>query len=42
MISVALTLIVFYGLLAFVMWGVMSVDLPRLMVWKRTGDEQRR
>ena len=39
---VALALIVLYGLLAFVMWGVMSVDLPRLMVWNRTGDERRR
>lgn len=40
--SVALLLIALYGLLAFVTWGVMSVDLPRLMVWNRTGDEQRR
>lgn len=38
----ALVLIALYGLLAFVMWGIMSVDLPRLMVWKRTGNEQRR
>lgn len=40
--SVALILIALYGLLAFVLWGIMSVDLPRLMVWNRTGDEQRR
>ena len=40
--SVALMLVALYGLLAFVMWGMMSVDLARLMVWNRTGDERRR
>ena len=42
MIFIASALVFFYGLLAFVMWGIMSVDLPRLMVWNRTGDERRR
>ena len=40
--SVAVILIALYGLLAFVLWGIMSVDLPRLTVWNRTGDERRR
>lgn len=38
----ALLLVIFYGVLAFATWGVMSVDLPRLTVWSRTGGEQRR
>ena len=42
MCSAALALIVLYGVLAFVMWGIMSVDLPRLIVWNRTGEERRR
>ena len=42
MIFVVSALVFFYGLLAFVMWGIMSIDLPRLMVWNRTGDEKRR
>lgn len=37
-----LILVLLYGLLASVTWGMMSVDLPRLMVWNRTGDERRR
>lgn len=40
--SIALVLLALYGLLAFVIAGIMNVDLPRLMVWNRTGDEQRR
>lgn len=40
--TLACFLIVTYGVLAFVMWGIMTVDLPRLIVWNRTGDEQRR
>ena len=39
---IAFALVVLYGILAFVMWGILSVDLPRLMVWNRTGDERRR
>ena len=35
-------LVSIYGLLAFVTWGILTVDLPRLMVWNRTGDERRR
>ncbi|KAM0804952.1 hypothetical protein BDR22DRAFT_475181 [Usnea florida] len=42
MCSAALALIVLYGVLAFAMWGIMSVDLPRLIVWNRTGEEWRR
>lgn len=42
MCSAVILLIALYGLLAFVMWGIMSVDLPRLMVWNRTGNERRR
>lgn len=42
MIFIVSALILFYGLLAFVMWGVMSIDLPRLTVWNRTGDKKRR
>ena len=40
--SIALLLLALYGLLAFVMWGIMSVDLARLMIWNRTGNERRR
>ena len=40
--SIAFSLVALYGLLAFVMWGILSVDLPRLTVWNRTGDERRR
>lgn len=42
MCSVAFLLVALYGLLAFVMWGILSVDLPRLTVWNRTGDQRRR
>ena len=42
MCSAALALIILYGVIAFVMWGIMSVDLPRLIVWNRTGEERRR
>ena len=38
----ALVLVILYGLLAFVMWGILSVDLPKLIVWNRTGDDRRR
>ncbi|CAD6592289.1 MAG: Sec61p translocation complex subunit [Alectoria sarmentosa] len=31
-----------YGVATIVMLGIMTVDLPRLMVWNRTGDEKRR
>lgn len=40
--SIAFLLVAFYGLLAFVMWGILSVDIPRLTVWNRTGDKRRR
>lgn len=40
--SIALLLVALYGLLAFVMWGIMSVDLPKLTIWNRTGDKRRR
>lgn len=40
--TIAFVLVVLYGLLAFVMWGILSVDLPRLTVWNRTGDQRRR
>ena len=42
MIFLVSALVLFYGLLAFIIWGIMSIDLPRLMVWNRTGDEKRR
>ena len=42
MCSATLALIVLYGVVSFVMWGIMSVDLPRLIVWNRTGEERRR
>lgn len=42
MASVAMMLVALYGVLAFVMWGIMSVDIPRLTVWNRTGDKRRR
>ena len=40
--SVALFLVVLYGVLAFVMWGILSVDISRLTIWKRMGDGRRR
>ena len=40
--SVALLLVAVYGVLAFVMWGILSVDMSRLTVWTRIGDESRR
>lgn len=39
---ISLLLLAFYGLATIVMMGIMTVDLPRLMVWNRTGDEKRR
>ena len=42
MVTLAFVLVLLYGLLAFVTWGILTVDLPRLMVWNRTGDERRR
>ena len=42
MVILAFGLVLLYGLLAFVTWGILTVDLPRLMVWNRTGDERRR
>ena len=42
MFILAFCLVLLYGLLAFVTWGILTVDLPRLMVWNRTGDERRR
>ena len=42
MVILASGLVFLYGLLAFVTWGILSVDLPRLMVWNRIGDERRR
>lgn len=42
MASIAFLLVALYGLLAFVMWGILSVDIARLTVWHRTGDERRR
>ena len=35
-------LVLLYGLVAFVMWDILSIDLPRLTVWNRTGNEGRR
>ena len=42
MVILAFGLVLLYGLLAFVTWGILTVDLPRLTVWNRTGDERRR
>ena len=42
MVILAFCLVLLYGLLAFVTWGILTVDLPKLMVWNRTGNERRR
>lgn len=39
---ISLALLVLYGLSTIVMMSIMTVDLPTLMVWTRTGDEERR
>ena len=39
---ISLILLGIYGVATIVMLGIMTVDLPRLMVWNRTGDEKRR
>lgn len=42
MVTLVCILIGLYSVLAFVMWGIMTIDLARLMVWNRTGDKKRR
>ncbi len=39
---VAIGLVLLTGLLAGLTLAVLSVDLPRLMVWTRTGSAKRR
>lgn len=40
--SIAFLLVALYGLTAFVLWGIMNVDVLKLTVWSRTGEKRRR
>ena len=40
--SVAMFLVALYCILAFVMWGILSVDISRLTIWSRIGNKSRR